>query len=263
VLSATAVELSQVVQGSGTTTEKVELVFEESLPESGAVAVNEPHWYSQNIGLTAQSGGAGAEGLDILSWGTLTLKTLALGELTCQGAAGGDIYNPQGSEFASINNVTGEAELGKGKFDGFEAYDCTDTECEATLKTKATLIPEGLGLTVNAKKEAEFGEWEGSLMPSGTQVSIGNEEAVSPTQIKFTVLCPETTAGKIESHAKGKLTPKIENGTAKGSAPGVLEFTGTSETGELEIGTVKEGLVKGKVKAMGYEGGEFIADKAP
>jgi hypothetical protein len=262
VLNATEVELSSPVQGTGTATEKAKLVFEESLPESGAVGVNEPHWYSQNLGLPAQSGGKGAEGLDIVSWGTLTLKSIVIGELTCQNEFGGDVYNPGGSEFASINNEKGEAEIGKLKVDAFQAYDCTDTECEGTLKTKMSVTSEGLGLTVNGAKEAEFGEWEGELLPAGTEISVGNEAAVSATQIKFLLLCPETTGGKLETHAKGRLHPAIENGTSKGSAPAVLTFTeGTS--GELEIGTTKDGKVKGKVKTMGFETAEFLSNKAP
>ena len=129
------------------------------------------------------------------------------------------------------------------------------------MNSKESITAEGLGVGVKESK-AETLEWEGKLLPgTPTRAKIGNAIPNSPTQIKFLILCPKTTTAEQISKAKGELTPEVENGTSIGSAPSKISFGAGS--GELEIGTIKEGKVTGSLKAMGYEGGELITSKAP
>jgi hypothetical protein len=262
------VELSEAVVGSEAKKEKVKLVFEEHKALGGAVGINENHWYKNNVGLVAQSGAPGAEGLDTLSWGTLTLKgTEVGGELVCQHEAAGDIYNPEGSEWASISNLKGEAKLGKLKVDAWQAYDCEDTGA-ATKGTKCTLVSEGFGVSFSGEV-AQFGEWEGGITaPGAATVTLGNTTAGSPAQMKFQLVCPENPVkklGKLEAKIQGQQLPAFENGTGQGSAPAILTFSELPApgSGKLEGNGKLEVGVAGKLKFMAFSEGQFINTKAP
>src|SRR5437660_11508294 len=147
------------------------------------------------------------------------------------------------------------------KVDSFSAYDCTNVECETTLNSKESITSEGLGVAVEGGVAKSL-EWEGKLVNgSPTRLKVGNLTLNSPTQIKFHILCPKTTSTEQNSKAKGELTPEIENGTSAGASPSKLSFGAGS--GELEIGTTKEGKVTGSLKTMGYEGGEIISSANP
>jgi len=222
--------------------------------EAVEVGINEAHWYANNVALPAQSGGPGAEGTDLLSWGNLVLTTVTLGVIECQNEFGGDVYNPEGNG--------GSAKPGEAKVDAYQAYDCTDPECETTLNSKLTIESEGLGVAVEGGVAKPL-EWEAQLQTVAgiNRLKVGNVLGNEKTRIKFHLVCPKTTASELNSKAKGELTPEIENGSAIGSSPSKLTF-GTG-SGELEIGVVKEGKVTGKVKVMGYEGGEIITAKHP
>jgi hypothetical protein len=211
-----------------------------------AAAQAEPHFYSNHVGLPAESGGPGAEGKDIIAWGKLELIAKSLGLSTCFTEWGGDAYNPGGPE---------GAQPGEGKVDAFAAYDCTNETCEAALNTKMEWITEGLN---------KFGEWEAKLAEPEVGVirlKIGNKTAGSPTQIKFLVECPRTTSAEVKTPTRGELTPKLKNGTLIGSAPSKIEF-GTG-SGELELAGIPEGTVAGNLKFMGFETGEIITASNP
>jgi hypothetical protein len=211
-----------------------------------AVAQAEPHFYSNHVGLPAESGGPGAEGKDFLAWGRLTLITKTLSPLTCFTEWGGDAYNPEGPSGAAP---------GEAKVDAFAAYDCTEETCEAALNSKMELITEGLN---------KFGEWEAKLAEPELgiiRLKIGNKTPGSPTQIKFLISCPNTGLGEVKAPAKGELTPKIKNGTLIGSAPSKGEFGAGS--GELEIISTTEGTVTGNLKVMGFAEGEIITTSNP
>jgi hypothetical protein len=90
------------------------------------------------------------------------------------------------------------------------------------------------------------------------ELSIGNEVAGSPTQIKLKLLC----GGAEEKKATGKLLPKIENGSSLGSAPMIEEFVAGPTGGELTIGAGKA-TVSGKLKTMAFGEGQFLSIKAP
>jgi len=227
--------------------------------EAVEVGINEGHWYANGVNLPKQTGGPGDEGSDLLAWGNLVLTTVTLGTIECENEVGGDLYNPEG---AGPPPGGGMAKPGELKVDAFTAYDCTDAECETTLKSKLFIEPEGLGVAV-VGGVAEAREWEGQIRTvSGVnQVKIGNATGNENTRIKFHIVCPKTTGTELNSKAKGELTPEIENGSAIGSAPAKITFGASS--GELEIGATKEGKVTGKLKAMGYEGGEIIAVRHP
>ena len=154
------------------------------------------------------------------------------------------------------------ARAGEGKMDAFQAYDCLDAECETTLNSKLFIEAEGLGVAV-VGGVAEALEWEAQLetVAGVNRLKVGNTTGNEKTRIKFHIVCPKTTVTELNSKAKGELTPEIENGSAIGSAPAKITFGASS--GELEIGATKEGKVTGKLKAMGYEGGEIIAVRHP
>jgi hypothetical protein len=217
-----------------------------------------PHWYENHVALGPQSGGPGEEGEDTLMWGksVLTDAGAGIGTAECLTEWGGDVFNPEG---ASVSAGPGET-----KIDAFAAYDCTSTVCEATDKSKLSVEPEGLGVAVNGAKEAVSLEWEGKLaepQPGLVRLKLGNAKPGSPTQIKWHVVCPETTVsgGSYNKKWKGELAPEIENGTAIGSAPTKLTFN----SGELEVESTLEGKVTNKLKLMGYEGGEIVSTKTP
>jgi hypothetical protein len=205
----------------------------------------EPHFYSNHVGLPAESGGPGAEGKDIIAWGKLELEAKSIGKTICLNEFGGDAYNPEGPE---------GARPGEGKIDAYAAYDCTSEQCEA-LKSKIEIIPEGLD---------KFGEWEAKLTEPEAgiiRLKIGNKTLNSPTQIKFRIFCPPAGPGEINTPSRGELTPKVKNGTLIGSAPSKIEFGLGS--GELELAGLPEGKVNGSLKVMGYETGEIITTSNP
>jgi len=208
-----------------------------------AVAQAEPHFYSNKVILPEESGGPGAEGKDIISWGTLTLQTKTVGVITCLNEFAGDAYNPVGGG------------AGEGKVDGYVAYDCKNELCESTFLSKQEIVPEGL---------EKFGEWETKLTEAVVgkpRLKTGNNTLNSPTQIKFLIKCPPNGLGEINTKSKGELTPLVANGTSIGLSPSKITFD--AESGELEIANVKEGKAEGSLKVMGYEGAELISSKNP
>jgi hypothetical protein len=208
-----------------------------------AVAQAEPHFYSNKVILPEESGGPGAEGKDIISWGTLTLQTKTVGVITCLNEFAGDAYNPVGGG------------AGEGKVDGYVAYDCKNELCESTFLSKQEIVPEGL---------EKFGEWETKLTEAVVgkpRLKTGNNTLNSPTQIKFLIKCPPNGLGEINTKSKGELNPLVANGTSIGLSPSKITFD--AESGELEIANVKEGKAEGSLKVMGYEGAELISSKNP
>jgi hypothetical protein len=210
-----------------------------------AAAHAEPHFYINHVVLPAESGGPGAEGKDIISWGKGELESKSLGKIICSNVSGGDAFNPEGG--------TGKA--GEGKIDAYVAYDCTNETCEAVFKSLLEIIPEGLD---------KFGEWETKLIEPEAGVirlKTGNKTPNSPSQIKFLISCPNAGLGEFKTPARGELTPKVKNGTLIGSAPSKVE--GGVGSGELELAGVPEGKVNGSAKVMGYETGEIISASNP
>jgi hypothetical protein len=208
-----------------------------------AAAQAAPHFYSNKVILPEESGEPGAEGKDIISWGTLTLQTKTVGVITCLNEFAGDAYNPVGGG------------AGEGKIDGYVAYDCKNELCESAFASKQEIIPEGL---------EKFGEWETKLTEAVVgqpRLKTGNSTLNSPTQIKFLIKCPPAGLGEINTKSKGELNPLVQNGTSIGLAPSKVVFDAAS--GELEIANVKEGKAEGSLKVMGYEGSELISSKNP
>jgi hypothetical protein len=210
------------------------------------IAHEPPHFYSNHVILPEESGGPGAEGKDIIAFGSLMLTTRFTSPIRCLSEFGGDAFNPTGGG------------AGEGRIDAWIPYDCTEEDCEAVLKSKPEILPEGLN---------RFGEWETKLteaVAGKIRLKWGNSTLGSPTQIKFLLECPNAGAGEFKFKAKGELSPLIENGTLIGSAPSRQKFE--HEAGELEVQEppVKgEGEVNGTLRTMGYETGEIISAKNP
>ena len=199
-----------------------------------------PHWYENHTALEKQSGGPGEEGAPTLIWGVIAFTAPEIGEVNCQTEWGGYVFNPEGAG--------GQARPGEINVAAYQAYNCTSTVCETTLHSMLTMGAESLA-------------WRGKLaepQPGLVRLKVGNTTSESPTKIKLHIVCPKTTGGEYNKSAQGELAPQVENGTAIGSAPSKLIFN----SGELEVGTEKA-TVAGKVKMMGFEGGEIITVKGP
>ena len=206
------------------------------------VAINEPHWYENHVGL-----GIGEEaGEQALLWGKLVLTDVGgaghIGSAECQTEWGGKVYNPQGTG--------GAAAPGEAKVVAFQTFNCVSEECKNKGST-LSVTPEGLGVSGAATLA-----WEAKLSAGPTRLRVGNNTVGSPTQIKWDVAC---TGAAYNKKWKGELAPELENGTAIGSAPSKLTFN----SGELKVEGVTEGKVSNKLKLMGYEGGEIVSTKAP
>jgi hypothetical protein len=222
---------------------------------AGEVGINEAHWYENHVLLAKQSGGPGEEGEPTLSWGKLTLSSTGTGAVECLTEWGGHVFNPEGG---GPPPGGGMAAAGETHVEAFHAYGCTATECETTLKSKLEATGEGLGITVEGGV-AKAGAWESKLTGAApVRLKIGNKTSGSPKQIKWHLKCPKTTGGEYDKVWSGELSPELEAGTAIGSAPSKLTFN----SGELEVGAEK-GTVAGKLKMMGYEGGEIVTTKNP
>src|SRR5207302_9218336 len=129
------------------------------------------------------------------------------------------------------NRVGGGA--GKGLLEGISFYDCTAPTCE-TAKGLQAMIPEKP-------------EWSAVLIEEAGGVFRDRIESIALREI-----CVGGTSN-VEFH--GMLKPSLEAGTSVGAAPAKLEFGAGS--GELQS---KEGAVTfaGRLKLMGYEGGESV-----
>jgi hypothetical protein len=210
------------------------------------IAHEPPHFYSNHVILPEESGGPGAEGKDFIAFGSLMLTTRFTSPIRCLNEFGGDAFNPTGGG------------AGEGRIDAWIPFDCTEEDCEAVLKSKPEILPEGLN---------KFGEWEAKLteaVAGKIRLKWGNSTLGSPTQMKFLVECPNAGAGEFKFKAKGELSPLVVNGTLIGSAPSKQNFE--HEAGELEVQEppVKgEGEVNGSLRTMGYETGEIISAKNP
>jgi hypothetical protein len=114
------------------------------------------------------------------------------------------------------------------------------------------LSVEGEGLGVNSTPETLH--WAGEISGAST-LGIGAAEGAA-TAVKLHVVCRGGTYNKSLS---GKLEPTIENGTSIGSSPTKITFA----AGGLKNGVEPEIKFGGKMKVMGFEGGELIQFKHP
>ena len=168
----------------------------------------------------------GTEGKDILTWGTLTTTSTAIGALVCKNTFTGHIENPTGGG------------AGKATIEGFNAYHCTNAACESFGK-KIEVVPGGL------KTSTEYGVWKGELTEL---TSLG---ALKIEGIVFEAVCPEV----FKSALGGSLTVNTKKGESF-AVPSKLEFKGAT-SGTL-VGETSTATVSGKVKVQGYEGSELV-----
>jgi hypothetical protein len=159
-------------------------------------------------------------GLLIMAWGKLTLENAKVGAFTCQTLAGGNLSNPVGGG------------AGKGLFDAFGFYDCVAPACEAA-KGLLEVVPERLKWSSVVIEEA-------GLFRDRTE------------GIALRAICVGG-ASNVQFH--GSLKPEFEAGTSQGSAPAKLFFAGSGSLESVEGATP----VTGKLKFMGFEGGEIIS----
>jgi hypothetical protein len=244
-----------VVSGKAKLVEGVPASFETfTAAKTGIeVGINEPHYYENHVGLTAQSGGPGQEGNDVLMWGKLNLASTEIGTSICQVVGAGDIYNPGGGGAFGFGN----AAAGASKIDAFHPFDCEEKvgeTCETAHAETLSVEPEGL---------SKGGEWEATLSGPPVHLKIGNKTAKSPTQIQLGVVCG--TGANYTGKWTGLLEPEQEPGSSIGSAPAKLQFNTGSLEGARTLPTVgsEEGKVTNNLKMMGFEGGGIVSTKNP
>jgi hypothetical protein len=181
-----------------------------------------PHWYQNRVRLGETTLD---EGLHVMAWGFLTLENTKIGAFTCQTLVGGDLANPAGGG------------AGKGVLKAVSFYNCVAATCEAE-KGRLKVIPEKL-------------EWSSVLIEEAGGVFRDRIEGIALREICV------GAAGNVEFH--GTLKPKLEAGTIIGAAPAKLEFGAGS--GSLQSEKEGPGNASGKLKFMGFEGGEIISAK--
>jgi hypothetical protein len=164
-------------------------------------------------------------GEPVIAWGHLTLENTKIGTVTCQTLAGGDIANPIGGG------------AGKGALEAVTLYDCTAPTCQAA-KGLLEVIPEKP-------------EWSSVLI---------EEAGAFRDRIEGIALWEICVGGATNVEFHGLLKPGLEAGTMIGSGPSKLNFEANSGSLESSEGP---GALAGKLKLMGFEGGEVIRAKNP
>jgi hypothetical protein len=120
---------------------------------------------------------------------------------------------------------------GKGLFDAFGFYDCVAPACEAS-KGLLEVVPERL-------------KWSSVVI---------EEAGLFRDRIEGIALRAICVGGASNVEFHGSLKPEFEAGTAQGSAPAKLRFTGSGSLESAEGATP----VSGKLRFMGFEGGEIL-----
>jgi hypothetical protein len=161
-------------------------------------------------------------GLPAIAWGNLTLES-AKGAFTCQTLVGGSLANPTGGG------------AGKGFLEAVTFYNCTEPVCEGSGGV-LQVTPEKLKWSSVLVEEAGLfrDRIEGIAL---REICVGG-------------------VGNVEFH--GTLKPQLEPGTIIGAAPAKLVFGASA--GSLQ-GTEEAGTVAGRLKFMGFEGGEILSAK--
>jgi hypothetical protein len=163
------------------------------------------------------------EGVPIIVWGLLTLEsTKPAGTFTCQTLAGGDISNAVGGG------------AGKGALEAVTFYNCMEPTCEAA-KGLLEVIPEKP-------------EWSSVLI----------EESGLRDRIEGIALREICVGGATNVEFHGLLKPQVEAGAIIGAGPAHLAFGAAAGSLQSAEGV---GNVSGKLKLMGFEGGEVISGK--
>jgi hypothetical protein len=192
-------------------------------PDGAPVAL--PEWYKNGVRIKERNR------VGTISWGTLTLKTVAggSGEVTCHTAQAGTVWNPE------------DGGAGKGETQVFATYHCE----------QIGMCPEGMRVGV----AGEALPWPSTLEASGSAIRARTE------RVKVNIGCfvGEKQVGGVK--LVGTNAPNSHGGTSA-SHPSFLEFDEESGTLEEEGsgGTVLS-RIEGEVKSLGYSEQELIIAK--
>jgi phosphodiesterase/alkaline phosphatase D-like protein len=199
-----------------------------------------------------------------ISWGTLSVSSSKGGASTeCEVAASGYVENPVGASEGAFEMEGAETTQ------AFNAYDCTNSECEAEGGT-AGLAGEGLPWS-GALSEEVKGTFR--LPSAGVQLYVHCRMASSPPTEK-----PGTGslsayeerrsseynlvgAATCTSNAGGSTKPKVANGSSLEKQT-KLQFSGGAG-GELECGAAGKLTTTGTVKMQGFTESELMSVKNP
>jgi hypothetical protein len=184
-----------------------------------------PEWYENGVRSKEP------QRVETISWGTLTLKTVAggSGEVTCHTAQAGTVWNPE------------HGGAGKGETQVFATYDCE----------QIGMCPEGTRVGV----AGEALPWPSTLEASGSAIRVRTE------RVKVNIACfaGETPVGGVK--LVGASAPSSQKGSSA-SHPSFLQFD--QESGALEEegsgGTVLD-RIEGDVKSLGYNNQELVTAK--
>jgi alpha-tubulin suppressor-like RCC1 family protein len=183
-----------------------------------ALTAQQPHYYSNQVPV-------GSEPVNLISWGTLTLRTVAggSGEVTCHSAEAGTVANPAG------------AGAGVGSTQVLATFDCESTTCPYTSVVTAESLPWPSVL-----------EYEGSVI------------RVKTTGVKLKIDCQKEGKSEGSETFVGADQPSFHRGTSA-LHPGFLEYD--PGAGSLEKEGSKGAVlakIEGEVKVLGYDEQELI-----
>ena len=217
-------------------------------------AAGHDHWY-KNLSRAE-------EGVKVpyVSWGTITLTSSKGGAVTeCQSAMAGYVENPsEPAEGEGIESIQ-----------SFDAYNCTNEECEAAggkLEINSEQLPWPAALSEEVKGTFRLPTTGvqlyihcrvASLAPTekpGTGSYSGLEERKSSEYNEPGAFACTTTGA-------GSLKPKVANGTTA-EKPSKVQFS-TGAGGELECGAAGKGLDTGSLKVLGFQESETVTVKNP
>jgi len=233
------------------------------MPVAAQAVLTEPVYYSGAAGTTLVT----ATNKTVVSWGTLTLKTIkgGTGEVTCHNAAAGVIKNPNGT-----------ASPGEGLTQIFATFDCEKVPCQ-TVGLPAGFEPSVLGEKLPwAAKQESVGVHESKSLTTGVKVAIGCDTIEkSPTNGGPGPAGADTIEAKPNAPGSGEglksnffaLVKDFGSNKPRNTAnarsltlgpPGLTFGPGTGELEQEPAGSGITGQTEGSLKVIGYANQEII-----
>jgi hypothetical protein len=178
------------------------------------------HWYGNGVPV-------GSEPVTVISWGTITLKTVVggSGEVTCHTVAAGTVRNPE--PFGTT--------LGVGSTQVWASFHCESTTCPFTSVVTAGSLP-----------------WASAVEREGTSMRI------KTTALSVRIDCQKEGKSEGSETFVGAVAPSAKHGTSS-LHPGSVEYD--AGAGSLEKEASKGGVLgklEGEVKVLGYNEQELI-----
>ena len=217
-------------------------------------AAGHDHWYRNQARVE--------EGVKVpyLSWGSISLTSSKGGSATeCQGAAAGYVENP--SEPAEGEGIQ--------IIQSFDAYSCTNEECEAAggkLEINSEQLPWPAALSEEVKGTFRLPTAGAQLYVHCRVASLAPTEkagtgSYSGLEERRSSEYNEPGAFACTTTGAGSLKPKVANGNS-GEKPSKIQFS-SGAGGELECGAAGKEVDTGSLKILGFQETEILTVKNP